>query len=86
MDRMKKLASEKGPVAIFEIIDKEIGDVVGQQYAGSCLRNPQQVSNAWRRLNLTHGKPSSHLTEAMEMCKIGENKNNPICAMCSGSS
>ena len=78
MDRMKKLASEKGPVAIFEIIDKEVGDVVGQQSAGSRLRNPQQVSNARRRLSLTHGKPSSHLTEAMEMCKSGENKNNPF--------
>ena len=78
MDRMKKLASEKGPVATFEMIDKEIGDVVGQQSAGSRLRNPQQVSNARRWLSLTHGMPGSHLTEAMEMCKSGENKNNPF--------
>ena len=70
-------------MAIFQIIDKEIGDEVGQQYAGSCLRNP----NAWRQLNLTHGKPSSHLTEAMEICNFdwGEQKQS-ICVMCSGSS
>ena len=78
MDRMKKLASEKGPVATLEIIDKEIGDVIGQQSAGSRLRNPLQVSNARLQLSLTHGKASSHLTEAMEMCKSGENKNNPF--------
>ena len=34
-DRMKKLASENGPVATFEQIDKELGDVVGQKSAGS---------------------------------------------------
>ena len=78
IDRMKKLASEKGPVATFEQIDKEIGDVVGQQSAGSRLRNPQQVSNARRRLNLAHGKPGNYLTEAMELCKSGQNKNNPF--------
>ena len=75
MDRMKKLASEKGPVTTFE---KEIGDVVGQQSAGSCLRNPLQVSNAWRQLSLTHGKAGGHLTEGMEMRKSDENKNNPF--------
>ena len=78
MDRMKKLASEKGPVATFEIIDKEIGDVVGQNSAGSHLRNPQQVSNTWRRLSLTHEKPGNHLTEIIEMCKSGDNRNNPF--------
>jgi len=40
MDRMKMLASEKDPVATWEMIDKEIGDVVDQR---SQLRNPQQV-------------------------------------------
>ena len=35
MDRMKTLASENGLVATCEMIDKEIGDVVGQQSAGS---------------------------------------------------
>ena len=78
MDRMKKLASEKGPVATLEIIHKEIGDVIGQQSTDSRLRNPRQVCNTWRRLSLTYGKASSHLTEAMEMCKSGENKNNPF--------
>lgn len=78
MDRIKNLASERGPVATFEMIDMEIGDVVGQQSAGSHLRNPQQVSNVRRRFSLTHGKPGSQLIEAMEMCKSGENKNNPF--------
>ena len=86
MDRMKKLANEKGLVAILEIIDKEIGDVIGQQSAGSRLRNPLQVSNAWRRLSLTHEKASSHLMEAMEMCKEGLEQEQSICAMYSGSS
>ena len=54
MDRMKKLASEKGPVATSESIDKEIGGVIGQQSADSRLRNPLQVCNARQRLSLTH--------------------------------
>lgn len=59
MDRMKMLASEKDPVATWEMIDKEIGDVVDQR---SQLRNPQQVWNAQWQLNSTHGKHGSHLT------------------------
>ena len=54
-------------MATFEQIDKEIGNVVGQKSAGSRLRNLQQVVNAQRRLNLTHGKSVNHLTEAMEL-------------------
>lgn len=45
MDRMKTLASKNGPVATMELIDQEVGDVIGQHSAGSWLRNVQQVSN-----------------------------------------
>ena len=77
-DRMRKLACENAPVATFEQIDKEISNVVGQKSAGSRLWNLQQVVNARRQLNLTHGKSVSPLTEAMELCKSGQNKSNPF--------
>ena len=42
MDRMKTLASKNGPVVTEEIIDQEVGDVIGQHSAGYV----QQVSHA----------------------------------------
>lgn len=34
MNRMKTLATENGPVATVEMIDEEVGDVIGQHSAG----------------------------------------------------
>ena len=52
---MKTLASKNGPVATTEIIDQEVGDVIGHHSAGLRLRNVQQVSNAQRHLNMEKG-------------------------------
>jgi len=70
MNRMKILANENSPVATLEMIDEEVGDVIGQHSAGEHLRNVQ-VSNACCYLNM--GKVCSsqgnQLIEVMEMCK-----------------
>ena len=41
MERMKELSGHLGPVATVEVIDKEIGDVIGQKSSGSRLRSTQ---------------------------------------------
>ena len=66
---MKTLASKNGPIATMEIIDQEVGDVIGQHSVGLRLRNVQQVSNARRHLNMEkgYGSQGNHLVEAMEM-------------------
>lgn len=55
MKRLKEVCKEKGPVPTMELIDSEVGDIVGQSSAGSRLRNLQQVTNARRKLKLDGG-------------------------------
>ncbi|MBC6401887.1 MAG: hypothetical protein GDA37_12950 [Ekhidna sp.] len=74
MERMKELSGHLGPVATVEVIDKEIGDVIGQKSSGSRLRNTQQVSNARRQLKMKQGG-DCQLAEAMELCKSGLNSS-----------
>ena len=49
---MKILKNENGLVATVEMIDEEVGDVIGQHSAGEGLRNVQEVSNAHCHLNM----------------------------------
>jgi len=80
MNRIKMLANENGPVATVEMIDEEVGDVIGQHSAGERLRNVQQLSNARRHLNMgkVYSSQGSQLIEAMEMCKSGISGKNPF--------
>jgi len=83
MDTMKMFANENGLVATVEMIDEEVGDVIGQHSAGEQLRNVQQVSNARHHLNMGKvcGSQGSQLIEAMEMCKSGISEKIPLCTV-----
>ena len=70
MKRLKEVCKEKDPVPTMELIDSEVGDVVGQSSSGSRLRNLRQVTNAKRKLKLDSGC-KSELAETMEKCKTG---------------
>ena len=41
---MKELCQDMGPVATMDVIDNDVGDIVGQTSSGSRLRNLSQVS------------------------------------------
>ena len=78
-----------GPVRTMEVIDGEVGDIVGQSSSGSRLRNLAQVSTARRQLKLdgnlgdtNHLKSNAKLAEVMEMCKRGHGSNNEPFVRC----
>lgn len=77
MDRMKSVCTEKSAVSTMEIIDSEVGDIVGQSSSGAHLRNLRQITNARRVLKLDCGSKAS-LADTMEMCKAGVGDGTPF--------
>ena len=81
MKKIKALCAEKDSVSTMEAIDSEVGDIVGQSFCGSRLRNLCQVTNARRILKLDSGY-KAQLAETMEMCKTGIGSNGAPFVRC----
>ena len=52
MARLKEVCQNLSPVGTMELIDEEVGDIIGQSSSGSRLRNLSQVYNARKKLKL----------------------------------
>ena len=57
-----------------EVVDRNVGDIVGQSSSGSHLHNFHQITNARRTLKLETGS-KGQLAETTEMCKVGISLN-----------
>ena len=82
MDKMKVVCQQKSSVSTMEVVDRNVGDIVGQSSTGFCLRNLCQITNAWRTLKLETGS-KRQLAETMEIRNWFKWKK--VCEMCAGS-
>ena len=81
MDKMKVVCQQKSSISTMEVVDKDVGDIVGQSSSSSRLRNLRQITNARRTLKLETGS-KGQLAETMEMCKVGIGLNGKRFVRC----
>ena len=65
MDKMKVVCQQKSSVSTMQVVDRDLGDIVGQLSSGSHLRNLHQITIARRTLKLETGS-KGQLFETMK--------------------